>query len=137
MPRTLPLFLVIALALTACTAPPPAPTATPTLPPATFTPLPSATATAEPTKAPGEVADSLGLRSEPLYQDRTFGTREMNGQTYLVDEYNGAPKAVLENGQWRELDYNNKEDAEIMYGALVPEGGGVHRPQYGCLQFWP
>ena len=79
--------------------------------------------------APGEAADALGLRSEPLYRDRTFEAKTINGETYLVDLYNDAPKAVLEGGAWRRLDHTNEADAELMYGALVPEGAAYINPE--------
>jgi hypothetical protein len=93
-----------------------------------MTPEPTKTATPEPTKAPGKIADELGLKSEPLYQSRTFETKEINNETYLVDQYNNVPKAVLENGTWRKLDYENAADAEVMYGALVPTDGEYISP---------
>jgi hypothetical protein len=112
--------------LSSCTPQPtPAPTATATKQPTvTITPQPTATITPEPTQSPEQIADSLGLRSEPLYRDRGFEYKEINGTTYLVDGWNGAPKAVLtEDGKWRVLDYGNEQDVEVMYGHLVPAVG--------------
>ena len=92
--------------------------------------LPPKSGTSSSTAAPGEAADALGLRSEPHYRERTFAYREISGETYLVDEHNGAPKAVKnEDGTWRKLDYTNPGDAELMYGHLVPEGGEYINPE--------
>ncbi len=120
--------LLILILLSACT---PAPTTAPTLtatitlqPPTATNIPPTPTVTPVPTQSPEQVADGLGLRSEPLYEGRTFSTKKINGATYLVDGYNDVPKAVLqEDGTWSKLDYTNPGDAELMYGHLVPEGG--------------
>lgn len=125
--------LLILILLSACT---PAPTTAPTLtatitlqPPTATNIPPTPTVTPVPTQSPEQVADALGLRSEPYYRDRTFAYREISGETYLVDEHNGAPKAVLENGTWRRLDYADAGDAELMYGHLVPENGEYIHPE--------
>ncbi len=122
MKRTFIPLLLLAL-LTAC-APMLAPEATPTatLPPPTQTPQPTATATITPTPTPNanDIADNLGLRSEDIYRYRSFEIRVINDQSYLVDTYNNAPKAILESGLWRKLDFENPADAEVMYGQLVP-----------------
>ena len=83
-------------------------------PTATFTPEPTPTMTVEPTKSPAQIAASL----KGLNKARTY---KVVGD-YLVDTYNQSPKAVKnEDGTWRALDYENAEDAEVMFGHLVPK----------------
>lgn len=67
-----------------------------------------------------ELVTSFNLKGTPGYENRTF---VIEGN-YLIDQHNNVPKLVNENGNWRELDYNNAKDAEVMYGTLAPVGGG-------------
>lgn len=89
-------LLFSSVGLSACIAKPTQPTSAPTV---------------EPIPIKVDIATTLGLNSERIYQ--------VNGK-YLVDQFNMAPKAILqEDGTWKKLDYSNPEEAEIMYGFLA------------------
>ncbi len=108
-------LLLLVLMMASCTgaSAPASPSAS--LPPASSpVPTDTATPTVEPTMSPNQIAKGM----EGLNPERNYIVQG----NYLVDTYNNAPKAArAEDGSWRELDYNSPEDAEMMYGHLVPE----------------
>lgn len=114
------IFAIIFLSACAAPAAQASQTPTTTLAPtttATATFEPTAMATIQPTESPNQIATELGLNTTPLYDTRTFTVVE----DYLMDQYNNVAKAVRNaDGTWRKLDYTNPEDAELMYGTLVP-----------------
>jgi hypothetical protein len=79
-----------------------------------------------PTEAPSITAtpnfESLIIKYQ-LPLDREYAIQSINGTDYFVDQFNMVPKLVEErNNDWRKLDYENYEDAEIMYGNIVKKG---------------
>lgn len=99
------------------------------------TQLPSATPTVEPTKTstavPTESQAQIASKFE-LNQARTYEVRTEGNETCLIDTYNQACMAVLdENQTWTALDETDPIQAEQMYGHLIPEEGnfsGIGEP---------
>ena len=122
MRHTLAVLLALTITLAAC-APvtPAAPTAT-VAPSATSAPTTTSAPTATPEISEDELVSGFELKATSGYEDRTFSKEDRDGVTYLVDQYNNVPKLVRNgDGSWRELDYTNPADAEIMYGPITPK----------------
>jgi hypothetical protein len=103
--------------------------------PAEATPLPSVTPTVEPTKTPTAVPTEspaqIASKFE-LNQARTYEMRTEGNEMCLIDTYNQACMAVLdENKTWTALNETDPIQAEQMYGHLIPEAGnfsGIEKP---------
>jgi hypothetical protein len=92
------------------------PTATPT-PTITLTPTPTATSTITLTPTPDIEAVIRSLVSEfNLNSEREYTIVSSEGRQYLVDTFNQAKMAKLEEGNWVNTTTEEK------YGHLVPEG---------------